>query len=519
MVRNHPRFDRTRAATAMALFSMLLTGGSAMAAPSALKTVAEKALARSQQPASGPVIAGKTTLFSQTNNDSVADVYVNGNPSTCRTGAITISQWFANKYSSNGQNVPISWNLGDFTGFYVSNNLAMQVGLTNSQYGGTGIQVEGGRHGWQIETTTATPPSNDPGFIAGIIGNAQFCNGSGGFQNIAPFTQSNRILTYSVDLQVPYSNPSGGTVNTSAQMMYFIDPTVPPAGLGFWYSFTNYSSIAQSEQVIYDIGTDSAIVGALIGAVGDHSIDIGGTKTQFGTWSGDRRFHVAMTAVNLRNAIRNLKAQAAQNPTYSKYMALSDDPSVYIIGGGILDTEVARVNGYHGGMGLSARNHEIAIYDGNMGCTAGGNAVGWTCGGGAPNSQWVDVGGGCYMYDSGVPCRDQINGNVDSVTSIAGGGTRVSGWACTLGKPDAIAVHVYAGTSGAQTAIGGGAAWNWSEPAVGAACVDANNSPHRYTVDLDANTTNAYRGQKIYVFGVDGSRSALVNGSGVHTIP
>lgn len=465
------------------------------------------ALAPSESPAS------PTILYAQTNADTVADIYVQGNAPTCRPGAVSISQWFANKYASDGKDIPIAWNVGDFTGFYPANNLASQRGLTNAQYGGTAIQVQNGESGWQIETTTAAPADAGTHWLAGIIGAHGICDGNGASTKVKPFANPNTILTYSLDVQVPYSNDSAGSVNTAAQMFYFIDPTVPPAGLGFWYSFSDYSSVDQTEQVIYDEGTSSAIVGAFPGTPGRYSIDIGGSSLRRAPWKGYTRFNVAMTAVNLRNAVDGLKAAAKQHPDkLSKYLALSSDPSVYQIGGGIFDTEVARVNGNDGGMGLSSRNAVIALYTGGAGCGPSNTQLAWSCGSGRPNAAWNDVGGGCYQYDSGKACHDRIVGQVDAVTSV-GGAVHVTGWTCALGSPQALGVNIYAG--GAP--IGGGAAWNASEAAAGQSCLDPSGSPHRFAIVLDAQTAAAHRGQTLSVFGIYGSQSGALEGQ--FTVP
>ena len=345
----------------------------------------------------------RVTLYQQA-GDSVgpADIYVQGTASYCRVGAAPISQWFANKYDRSGKNVPIYWNAVEFTGFDPGDPGTHQLGLTNAQYGGTVIQFNGPTAGWQLETTTARPDDN-PNFIAGIIAAATICDGNGGSRQVRPFQEANKILMYSVDLQVPYSNDSGGSVNTAASMFYFIDPTVPPAGLGFWYSFGNYSSVAQTETVIYDEGTQSAIVGAFPGTVGRYSIDVGGNRMQRAPWRGFRRFTAAITPQVLRNAIAGIKQAASRGGSYSKYAALSDDPSVYTIGGGILDTEVARAGGHDGGMGLSFQNMNISLITGGSGCN-GGTELAWSCGAGQPGPEWNHVGGECWQHNTGQAC-------------------------------------------------------------------------------------------------------------------
>lgn len=346
-----------------------------------------------------------TVLFQQaTSRASINDIYINGVASHCRKGAPTITQWFANKFTADGKDIPISWNAAEFTGFSPANPAGSQLGITNAQYGGTVIQSEGGTQGWQIETTTAAPNNPAANFIAGICSAATICDDNGNETKVHPFADPNMILRASIDLQVPYSNNSNGTVNTASQMIYFIDPTVPPAGLGFWYSFAHYSSVDQAETVIFDAGTSSAVIGAFPGTDGRFSIDVGGARLQRAPWRGFQTFNVALTPTNLRNAVQALKAAAQKAGDFTKYGALSEDPAVYVIGGSIVDTEVARV-GHDGGMGLSYRNIQLSLLTGGQGCGPDGRPLAWSCGSGRPNSQWVDAGGGCYHYASGQACH------------------------------------------------------------------------------------------------------------------
>lgn len=349
----------------------------------------------------------KTVLFQQQPwATTMSDIYVNSaNPPQCKQGGVQISQWWANPYTANGQDVPIGWNLGDFTGFYTSNNYAYQVGSTESQYGGSGIQVENGNIGWQIESSTSTPAGSPPTWISGMAANNPICDASGNYGTAHPFTNPNAILIYSYDLQVPYSNNMWGTVNTDSQMLYFIDQT---ANLGFWYSAANYSSVGQNEQIIYDLGTTSAIVGTFPGKSSLYASDVGNARTQSTNWSGYKTFSFALTAKNLRHAIAGLKQIAAQNPNsvFATYSRLSDDPANYYIGGSIVDAEVARVNNYEGGLGMSYKNVNMSVIFGNRGCSPWGTTLMWTCAAGQPNSSWIDAGGGCYQYDTQQACVD-----------------------------------------------------------------------------------------------------------------
>lgn len=93
----------------------------------------------------------------------------------------------------------------------------------------------------------------------------------------------------------------------------------------------------------------------------------------------------------------------------------------------------------------------------------------------------------------------------------------VTGWACAYGAPDSIAVHYYGGgPAGSGQLVDGYMANLPSEPAVGAACGDATNSPHRFMIPLAEAIQDGLIGQGIYLHGISpsGQPNLLIQGSG-----
>ena len=94
----------------------------------------------------------------------------------------------------------------------------------------------------------------------------------------------------------------------------------------------------------------------------------------------------------------------------------------------------------------------------------------------------------------------------------------VSGWACMTGQANPIGLHIYAGNSAGAggTMVGAGTANISSEPAVGVACNDPTNSPHRFNIKI---TTQGFEGKKVYVHAIDNANNPTIDGSGNYSIP
>ncbi len=103
----------------------------------------------------------------------------------------------------------------------------------------------------------------------------------------------------------------------------------------------------------------------------------------------------------------------------------------------------------------------------------------------------------------------EVQGFIDMIDSNG----FVYGWACLTRQPQSIDVHIYAGGPAGSGGFiaGSGRAREESESAVGAACLDPSNSPHRFKVQLSENA----RGQRIYVHAINGRENPLISRSGL----
>ncbi len=128
-----------------------------------------------------------------------------------------------------------------------------------------------------------------------------------------------------------------------------------------------------------------------------------------------------------------------------------------------------------------------------------------------------------FQNFTSAPGTHKVIGRIDSVSSAADGSTVISGWTCDSGKSNSINAHLYIGG-----AAGAGGVYVKSitaalrsEPAVGKACNDVTNSPHRFKFEMPYEFSEKYAGQKIYVHGisVSGGRNLFIGRSGEFVVP
>ncbi|WNL47040.1 chitinase N-terminal domain-containing protein [Dyella sp. BiH032] len=116
----------------------------------------------------------------------------------------------------------------------------------------------------------------------------------------------------------------------------------------------------------------------------------------------------------------------------------------------------------------------------------------------------------------------RILGHVDGVSvDASGNNASITGWACSSGLAQSIAVHLYVGGPyGTGTMIGGYTANAASEAAVATACGVSSGS-YRFVIPLTSATRSQYAGQKIYIHGISpvGNDNSLVADSGVYSVP
>ncbi len=113
----------------------------------------------------------------------------------------------------------------------------------------------------------------------------------------------------------------------------------------------------------------------------------------------------------------------------------------------------------------------------------------------------------------------KVIGSVDGILQTSGR-TLLHGWACNVGDPDAIFIHLYlGGPAGTGQFFGQFTPSVPSEPAVAAAC-QTQGSLYRFEVDLSGFLASN-PGAKVYVHGISstGGSNELIANSGLYALP
>jgi len=123
------------------------------------------------------------------------------------------------------------------------------------------------------------------------------------------------------------------------------------------------------------------------------------------------------------------------------------------------------------------------------------------------------------------PSAGLIVGHIDGI-AVDLGGQHITGWACQQGRPESIAVHIYASETASDAPKGifalAGKADLGEEPAVDAACKDTQGRKHRFDIPLPGAILLKLHGKRLFVHGirVAGSvENAAIGGSGTIKFP
>lgn len=131
----------------------------------------------------------------------------------------------------------------------------------------------------------------------------------------------------------------------------------------------------------------------------------------------------------------------------------------------------------------------------------------------------------CCAANAQSPSPGRIIGHIDGV-AVDDGGAHVRGWACQQGRPESIAVHIYAngGAYGAAkgTFVLASKADLADEPAVDKVCKDTTGGKHRFDIPLPGASLLKFHGMPLYVHGirvVGNVENAAISGSGTTKFP
>lgn len=289
-------------------------------------------------------------------------------PTSVPQGLFDLIQWPPNPGSASGD-LAIDWDVGLYTGYVPPAPIdSHQRGVSNITVGSTAVQAAGNTVGFLIDSASLVTPDTGSGTLLPIVAQHNFPIA----KQFMPFAQSGKTLVYAMQAQIPYARGEGdcglpGSACAYATMYFDIQDVT--TGLNFWYGATLYDTRGTpnglgrlGETVGYDGNTQQAIIGAVVNlgaAQGAKFTTALPTSRGFQaqTWAGYRPFQFAMTADNLRNAIRAVKSTFQQ-----QYGALSEDPKNYRVFHFNFNPEVA----YFGGsasIGVAFNNIRISVQD------------------------------------------------------------------------------------------------------------------------------------------------------------
>jgi hypothetical protein len=291
-----------------------------------------------------------STLFQQPSGSDIANSLFVGINSP--NGQFGIVQWPANPVGRG--DVPVTWNVGDFTGFYPTDLASSQRGVS-STYGTTAVQEEAGTIGILIDSNSLKTAKMGSGTLLPVLAQENFTPAN----QPVPFADPTKALVYSLDAQIPTAQADNVTAFAYATMYFDFHDTA--SGLNFWLGAQVFDSRGASmahEMVNYDGSTHQAIVASVVGIDGHYATAVAGSSGfQSTPWTGYKHFDFAVTATDMSNAIASVKARFPQ-----QYAALSSDPSHFTISEFNFNPEIA----YYGGageIGVSFKNINIQLED------------------------------------------------------------------------------------------------------------------------------------------------------------
>ncbi len=291
-------------------------------------------------------------------------------PTSVPQGLFDLIQWPPNPSSDSGD-LPVDWDVGLYTGYTPPAPIDRhQRGVSNIAVGSTAVQAAGNTVGFLIDSASLVTPGTGSGTLFPIVAQHNFPVA----KQFVPFAEPGKTLVYAMQAQIPYARGEGecglpGSACAYATMYFDIQDVT--TGLNFWYGATLYDTRGTpnglghlGETVGYDGNTQQAIIGAVVnlsaaqGAKFTTALPTSrGFQSQ--TWAGYRPFQFAMTAHNLRNAVRAVKSAFQQ-----QYGALSEDPRDYRVFHFNFNPEVAYFGG-NASIGVAFNNIRISVQDGS----------------------------------------------------------------------------------------------------------------------------------------------------------
>ncbi|MGC2224033.1 MAG: fibronectin type III domain-containing protein [Methylocella sp.] len=230
---------------------------------------------------------------------------------------------------------PITWAVGDFTGFYPTGRVNdYQRGVNNGWYGSQAVQYQNGTFGIELNSGSVMPLLY--GQIDPIILDHEYDK----TDPLHPFLDPTKSLVWSIRLQIPtaYTN---GTAVAHADGYVLLQDT--KSGKHIWYGAnifdTRGTAVAVDTKMmdsdINGVGTNWPIIIGVAGVNGVYTSNPNGSAPfQSKPWRGFKSFSFSIPYAKMKSTIQTLKAK------YASLASLSGDPADYVLLAANFDPEM-----------------------------------------------------------------------------------------------------------------------------------------------------------------------------------
>ncbi len=257
---------------------------------------------------------------------------------------------------------PITWAVGDFTGFYPTGRVSdYQRGVNNGWYGSQAVQYQNGTFGIELHSDSIIPllyAQIDP-----IILDYEYDKTNPPH----PFLDRTKSLVWSIQLQIPTAYTNG---TAAAHALGYVLLQDTKSRKNIWYGaniFDTRGTAVAVDTIMIDaangVGTGWPIIFGVAGVNGVYTSNPNGSAPfQSKPWRGFKSFSFSIPYAQMKSTIQALKAK------YASLKSLSDDPADYVLLSANFDPEMpctdpSRPFGpkVYARMGLSARLMKVNV--------------------------------------------------------------------------------------------------------------------------------------------------------------
>jgi fibronectin type 3 domain-containing protein len=230
---------------------------------------------------------------------------------------------------------PITWAVGDFTGFYPTGRVSdYQRGVNNGWYGSQAVQYQNGTFGIELHSDSVIPLLY--GQIDPVILDYEYDKTNPPH----PFLDLTKSLVWSIQLQIPTAYTNGTAVAHAGGFVLLQDTK---SRKDIWYGaciFDTRGTAVAVDTIMIDadnngVGTGWPIVGGVAGVNGAYTSNPNGSAHfQSKPWRGFKSFSFSIPYAQMKSTIQALKAK------YASLKSLSDNPADYVLLSANFDPEM-----------------------------------------------------------------------------------------------------------------------------------------------------------------------------------